>query len=113
MKIKILFLTASILMLGSVYGSPVWADTRTATIHVSCTIVPMIEMSSFSSSAIPAAGHSSSEQTAAVPERTLLGLTSAGAKVQVNTNLGKNFGVSESVRVANGSSTKIYSVTAL
>ena len=75
-------------------ASPVWADTRTATMRVSCTILPMIEISS--------------------PELSTLGLTGQASDVRVNTNMGKKFGMDmQSRHASDGSLIKIYSVTAL
>lgn len=94
MKHQKVLAAVSVIMLGFALSSPVWADTRTATMRVSCTILPMIELSS--------------------PELPTLGLTGQVSDVRVNTNMGKKFGMDvRSQKTTDGSLLKIYSVTAL
>ena len=64
-------------------GGTAFASSKSATIQVSCTIKPMIEMASSPSSA------------------------------QVNTNLGKQFQMNESFVDRGSQKTKLYSLTAL
>ena len=92
-----------VLVLG--LSSSLWADTRTASVRVSCTIVPMIELSSspqWFNTALQA------------KENNSLGLSSKGQEVRVNTNLGKKYGMARSsAKAADGTLIKTYSVTAL
>ncbi len=62
-----------------------FADTRSATVRVSCTILPVIEISSAKTLAEPA----------------------------VKTNLGSNYALTESIRKAGNDKIKLYSITAL
>ncbi len=64
----------------------VFADTRSATARVSCTILPMIE----------------------IPE-----ITSDGSAVSVKTNLGRNYALTESFRKTGNEKVKLYSITVL
>ena len=72
------------------------AISKSATIHVSCTILPLIEVGSI-----------------AAPERTLLGFQSDKQGVHVGTNLGSNYKINESFRHEGAVSIKTISVTAL
>lgn len=90
------------------------AASKSATIRVSCTVVPIIQISSLSL-ARPAgsnASNSSFGQTAA-PQRTELGMVSQDTSVSVKTNLGKNFQMGESFVKRAGIGTRLVSVTAL
>lgn len=62
-----------------------FADTRSATVRVSCTILPVIEITSAKTLAEPA----------------------------VKTNLGINYALTESIRKAGNHKIKLYSITAL
>ena len=62
-----------------------FADTRSATVRVSCTILPIIEISSAKTLAEPA----------------------------VKTNLGKKYALTESIRKAGNDKIKLYSMTAI
>jgi len=62
--------------------TPLFAGSRSATVRVSCTILPMIEISS-----------------AKTPS--------------IKTNLGSDYGVTESIRKAGNDKIKLYSITAL
>jgi hypothetical protein len=77
-------------------STAVWADSKSATIRVSCTIDPMIEIASEKAS-----------------DPTGLAINLNGSTVKVRTNLGKNYQTSvTSKKTADGFS-KLYSVTAL
>jgi len=87
-----------------------FADTRSATVRVSCTIVPMIEMT--------APNTSFQSTTAAVPEfrstpRTELGLVSQKGLVSVKTNLGKNYSMIETLEKSDQGLLRLYSITAI
>ena len=66
--------------------TPLFAGSRSATVRVSCTILPMIE----------------------IPE-----ITSDGSAVSVKTNLGRNYALTESFRKTGNDKVKLYSLTVL
>ena len=92
--------------------SPCWAGSKTATIQVSCTILPSIQMSSSPSSQSFSSVSSSGylEEPALPAPRPELALSHDNELIHVNTNLGNNYSVAETL-LANGG--KLYSVTAL
>ncbi len=87
-----------------------WAQSRSATIRVSCTILPAIQLSSFSS-VQPIAGAQSSSQPSATKNQ--LEMMTINNQIQVATNLGKQYSVSEQFLKTSQSNIKLYSVTAL
>ena len=91
-------------------ASCVFADSRSATVRVSCTILPMIEVSTLAASSqimtpfvsAPIATH-----------RNELGLASDGSLISVKTNLGKNYQMVQSFQKTAEGNIRLYSVTAL
>jgi hypothetical protein len=82
------------------------ADTRSATVRVSCTILPMLEISSPKTVALP-------ENTLSPSPRPELGLSSAENGVQINTNLGNRYFLTENLENSPQGLLKLYSVTML
>lgn len=104
----------AIALMLSAFTLPAQAASRSATVRVSCTILPVMEVST--PAALQALQNSAFSQTPVfrAPERTLLGLESNGAPVKINTNLGRGgYQVGETLRTADGHQTRLFSVTAL
>lgn len=92
------------LLVAGLLDSPLWAESRSAMVRVSCTILPMLELST------PLFGPTASDAS----PRSELGLSSdGGAWVSVKTNLGSNYRMTENFRKTSQGVLKIYSVTAL
>lgn len=85
---------------------PVSAQSKSATIRVSCTILPVLEMTS---KRVPTANVLGT----LLPTRSDLEMTSQGLEVGASSNLGKNFLMTESLRQTETGAVKIYSLTAL
>ena len=79
-----------------IMNSPLLAESRSATVRVSCTILPMIEVS-----------------TPDLTPRAELGIVSDNGLISVRTNLGKNYSLAEVSRKTSEGLLKLYSVTAL
>ncbi len=90
--------------------SPLHADTRSATIHVSCTILPILEISS-----AKAIGADSPSSTSKLPEApsASLEMNSNGLWVDVRTNLGEDYQITEAYQKTPAGNSKLYSATAL
>ena len=85
-------------------AAPALADSRTATVRVSCTILPMIEIATLTaqpSSAVSAVKSAEWE------------MNSNGTAVKVDTNFGNKFTTSEATLQNQNGLMKVYSVTAL
>ena len=91
--------------------SPVFADSRSATVRVSCTILPMLEIS------VPKTADQSSltpwTSTAKTTDNAGLELKTSGGFVSVGTNLGNAYDVTEAFLNRPEGGIKLYSVTAL
>lgn len=83
--------------------SSAYADSRTATVRVSCTIMPVLEVT------LPVI-HTALTN---MPARSEIELKSEGPSVNVNTNLGKDYQLAESFTRTENSLLHLYSVTAL
>ena len=96
-------------------ANPCFAASKSATIQVSCTILPSIEMSSSpaSQALVTTAFPGTTEPLVASMPRPELGITGQNNQIYVNTNLGKNYRVAETMLKNSGNSVKLYSVTAL
>lgn len=95
-----------------VYGAVIPAEaksSRSATVMVSCTILPSLELSSKT----PAKDHPSLYSVPAQSLRNELGIVSQNNQIHVNTNLGNQYRIIETVLKNNGQNVKLYSVTAL
>ena len=89
------------------FCGPVWADGKSVTIRVSCTILPMIEMTTPQTAAIIP------QASAQAPQRQLLGLEgSSKAVVGINSNLSGRHCLSQAMRQGPEGLVKVYSVTA-
>ena len=90
--------------------APLWAESKSATVQVSCTILPIIEITRaetpFQS---PVAAHPGPIPT----PRNELGIVSRDGLISVKTNLGKNYTMSETLEKTGKGLLKLYSVTAL
>ena len=80
-------------------ATPCFAGSKTATIRISCTILPSLELST------------SAKQDLAIP--TELALMSNNSQVYVHSNLGNDYRMVESLFTNAGKPVKLYSVTAL
>ena len=116
MKINFRFIIALFAILAiTVWGSGiVFADSRSATVRVSCTILPMIQISTLTAqnqfsglTAAPSAVESP------VTHRDELGLASDGSLISIKTNLGSNYHMVQSFQKTAEGNIKLYSVTAL
>lgn len=74
--------------------SPAFANSRSATVRVSCTILPILELSS-------------------VAPQNSLTMTSQAEQIRVNTNLKNLYRVNEKTLKKSGNNVTLYSVTAL
>ena len=106
---KIALKTSLAILLFTLTCSSVFAESRSATVRVSCTILPMLEIS------MP---KTASQTTSpwALPKASLrdeLELKTNGSLVNVGTNLGKDYCVSEILLNKPEGRLKLYSVTAL
>ena len=89
-----------------------WAESRTATIRVSCTILPALELST-AGSAQGAVLSSDAFQASSPTPRSELAIASLDQQVVVNTNLGDQYRLSEELVKNGNAGIKLYSVTAL
>ena len=99
---KIIIRFFAILAFTASLTSSAYADSRSATVRVSCTIMPVLEIT------LPTA--KSPAPTAPRPE---IELQSTGSSVSVNTNLGKDYQLAESLTRTDNALIHLYSVTAL
>ena len=113
---QILITLLIVLGLATLVASPVFAYSRSASVRVSCTILPVLEIS------IPTAKFAAIDPgpqlTTAVAKpqntsRTAIELKSSGSLVNVNTNLGKAYQLTESLAKNDNNRTHLYSVTAI
>lgn len=86
-------------------ANPVFADSRSASIKVSCTILPMLEMSLPTPVAAP--------MTVAQKPEAGIELKSEGSLIHINTNLGKDYQLMESWVKYDNNRTRLYSIIAL
>ena len=112
MKLNSQILITLLIVLGltTFVTPPVFADSRSATVRVSCTILPMLEIS------VPKpADHAlaSWDSAANTTDRAGLELKTSGGFVSVGTNLGKAYDVAEAFFNRPEGRMKLYSVTAL
>ena len=112
MKTKICLTVILVPVLAWLLNTPVYAASKSATIRVSCTILPALQLSS-SPAAQGLAGSSFPNQPAAGAPRSELAIAAQDSHVYVNTNLGNQYRVNETVIKNNQTSLKLYSVTAL
>ena len=91
---------------------PASAQSRSATVMVSVTILPSIELSSLRSSDHPTYPSMTGKPAAGKP-RSLLAITKQKDLVKVNTNLGNQYRIVETLLKNGKIHTKLYSVTAL
>lgn len=90
--------------------APAWAESKSATVQVSCTILPIIEITrSMTPFQSPVATHPGPIPT----PRNELVIVSQEGLVSVKTNLGKNYSMSETLEKTGKGLLKLYSVTAL
>ena len=104
-------LSAFLLVVLLAYPVNGWTGSKTATIRVSCTILPALELST----APFAQGATLSDkfQEPASAPRSELAIASLDRQVVVNTNLGDQYRLSEEwVKIGN-TGIRLYSVTAL
>ena len=112
MRTKIYLTVVFVPLLALLLNSPVQAGSKSATIRVSCTILPALQLSS-SPAPQGLAGPSFSNRPAAGDPRSEFAMAAQDSHVYVNTNLGNQYRVNETVMKNNQNSLKLYSVTAL
>jgi hypothetical protein len=91
--------------------TPAFAASKSVTIRVSCTILPMMELSVPQTAAVRASGPAVTQP--ALPARPELWLSSADQGVIAKSNLSGNTRLNESFRQTPGGLVKLYSLTAL
>ena len=107
---QILITLLIVLGLTAFVASPVFADSRSATVRVSCTILPMLEISMPKTTDQALASWTSTAKTA---DRAGLELKTTAGFVSVGTNLGKAYDVTEAFLNRPEGRMKLYSITAL
>ena len=85
-------------------STPLFAESKSQAVRVSCTIVPILEIAS---------PKRVQESFKTVERPNLEMISNEKAAVQVRTNLQKNFHLTESLEKTPRGSIKIYSLTAL
>ena len=85
-------------------GSPLWADSRSQSVRVSCTILPTLEIS------VPIAHQADPVRPSSAPFEMS---SDARNPVQIRSNLGPLFTLSECRSQRLGSTCRLFSVTAL
>lgn len=108
MKVRVLLSLMIIVCLGVLSAVPCSANSKSVTVRVSCTILPIMEISMQRASAAPA-------NLNQLPERPLLTMASMGDshQVDVRSNLGSRFTTTQSTLVRPDGPVRLYSVTAL
>ena len=91
---------------------PASAQSRSATVMVSVTILPSIELSSAKGSEHPI-NPSITRRPAVSNPRSLLAITGQKDLIKVSTNLGNQYRIVETLLKIGNNHTKLYSVTAL
>ena len=104
---KIISVLAAFLALAFWAAPPVSAESRSVSVSVSCTVPPLIEVSS-AVAAQPA--RRAFEYESDRPELTLV---SEGTRAGVRTNLGKNYQSTKSLRLGGRFPMHVLSITAL
>ena len=98
-------------------ATPVFAGSRTASVRVSCTVLPMLEITLPSVKISSVTGQASPltmAPTTAVPaQRPEIELKSDGPSVRINTNLDGGYQMTESLTRNTNSRIHLYSVTVL
>ena len=98
----------------AVPSAEVWAGSRSATIRVSCTILPALELSSaFPLQGIVKPSSDASGASSSREDRSLLALASQNQEILVSTNLGDNYRLSRVLSKVGSNSVRLYSLTAL
>ena len=112
MKLNSQILTTLLIVLGltTLVASPVFADSRSATVRVSCTILPMLEISTPKTTDQALTSWAS---TAKTTDKDGLELKTSDRFVSVGTNLGNAYDVAEAFFNRPEGRMKLYSVTAL
>ena len=100
------------LVLGLLFISaiPASAASKSATIKVSCTVLPLIQISSMPSP--QSFSPETDAQPGQPPERQELALTGLDSGIYVQTNLGNNYSMIETL-LKEPTPIKLYSITAL
>ena len=100
---KIILRFFAVLAFMASLASSAYADSRSVAVRVSCTIMPLLEI------ALPVA-----QMPVSTEPRPRIELRSEESSlVSVNTNLGKDFQLAESVTKIDNALIRLYSVTAL
>lgn len=98
-------------------ATPAFAGSRSASIRVSCTVLPMFEITLPSVKILSIAGQASpltmAPATAASAQRPEIELKSDGPSISINTNLDGGYQMTESLAHNTNSHTHLYSVTVL
>ncbi|GEM_PF-2335224 len=89
--------------------TPAFADSRSATFRVTCTILPVLEISTLKTSDQNLIFEPPTTRNI---NRTELELKTTGSMVSVETNLGQNYHLSEVLLKKLEGTVKLYSVTA-
>jgi hypothetical protein len=105
---KVTAVLVSLGLFAGFYAIPgAFAASKSVSMRVSCTILPMVELSTASGAANAASTAST------LPQRPELGLVSDGALVSIRSNLGGNLRLNETMRRTADGMVRLYSVTAL
>lgn len=99
---KIILRFFTLLAFAASFVPSAYADSRSATVRISCTIMPVLEIT------LPTAKNS-----APIASRPEIELQLTGPSVNVNTNLGKDYQLAENLTKTENALIRLYSVTAL
>lgn len=98
-------------MLAIPYTPNACAESKTHRINVSCSIGPILQVSSFNKQ-YPDSSEDNTETGTGTPKRTELGLKSDGSLIKVRGNVDKIFQQNETVKNTPKGPVKLYTVTA-